>query len=139
MKKVYVVRYGQYSDQGIAGVFSTEEKADKFCEVKNQLTEDNWYSPFWVDEYELDKEEYKGEIKLAKYYHVWLDCEDGDIYEDDEETMIYTKDVVVEVSDDCIDVKSTKSIEHAKKVAIERYQIRTQQELETPKEVKDVK
>ena len=37
MEKVYLVRYGCYSDQGIAGAFSTEEKAMRYCEVHNEL------------------------------------------------------------------------------------------------------
>ena len=132
MKKVYVVRYGSYSDQGIAGVFSTEEKAEKFCEIKNQLTEDIFYTPFWIDEYELDKKEYKKDVKLVTYYHAWIDTEDGELYEDDNETAIYSKDVIVEIGDCYVDVKSVKGLEHAKKVAIEKYQIITQNKLESP-------
>ena len=135
MTKIYLVRYGEYSDQGIAGAFSTEEKAQKYCDIQNEILE---YKDFWVDEYVLDEEEVPKEAKVVTYYTACIALEDnrftksGEIYRTDEDRRIYTKDVEIEIdkSFNMIEVASTKSLEHAKKVAIEQYQIYTQQKLE---------
>lgn len=133
MTKVYLVRYGEYSDQGIAGVFSTEEKAQRYCDIQNKI--DN-YTDFWVSEYKVDEEEYPEDTKIELYYSVWIATEDdgfvksGTIYLEDESDEVFTRPVVIEKTGDSILVKSTKSMEHAKKVAIEQYQIYTQQKLE---------
>lgn len=139
-EKVYVVRYGSYSDQGIAAVFSSEEAAEKFCNVRNQLTEYVYYAPFWIDEYILDEYKYDKEPRIETYYHVWVDKETGDLYDnEDPEKMIYSEDTKVEISEYSIDVYSVKSNEYAKKVAIEQYQITTQNELENPEVTEDDK
>lgn len=144
MTKVYLVRYGCYSGQGIAGVFSTEEKAQRYCNIHNKLEED-WYNDYYVDEYELDKEVLPDDTKVVSYYQAWIALVDiwnwnhtellqkaGELeYNVEPENEIYTKPVVIERSrDDMIFIKSTTSLEHAKKVAIEQYQIFTQQRLE---------
>lgn len=135
MTKVYVVRFGEYSDQGIAGVFSSEEKAKKYCEIQNEI---EGYEDFWVDEYTLDEDEVPKEAKVATYYVARISTKTdrwstaGKIYCAGEEKRIYTKDVEIEVNENCdvIEVASVRSLEHAKKVAIEQYQIYTQQKFE---------
>ena len=133
-KKVYVVRYGCYSDQGIAGAFSTEEKAQRYCDIRNKI--DKYYGDFWVDAYIIDENEHPADTRVEKYYNVCINLEEGlykagEIYIKDEGYKIYTTPVVIEKHDnDYIYVASTTSLEHAKKVAIEQYQIYTQQKLE---------
>ncbi len=51
--KVWLVRCGCYSDQWIAGAFSTEQKADEFAEAYNGQ---NGGDDAGVEEYELDVE-----------------------------------------------------------------------------------
>lgn len=131
--KVYVVRYGAYSDQGIAGVFSTEEKAKRYCDIKNEI---NSYDDYWIDEYILDEHEMSEDTKIITYYTCFIatittfnQCV-GKIYLEDEEKEIFTEPVIIRKYYDGIEVKSVESIEHARKVAIEQYQIYTQQKLE---------
>ena len=138
MTKVYIVRYGEYSDQGIAGVFSTEEKAQKYCDINNEIED---YEDYWIDDYELDEDELSADAKVVTYYGCTIYLEDcigmdgiryyhkkGDMdFEDMEEKRIYTKDVDIRVQtgDDlvyeCIEVWSAKGKEHAKKVALDKY------------------
>ena len=133
MTKVYIVRFGEYSDQGIAGVYSTEEKAQKYCDVHNEIDE---YEYFWIDERILDEDEVSSDTKVVTYYCVCISMKDdewdkaGTIYFRDEEKDILTSPLIIEKEDDYINVKSTVSMEHAEKVAIEQYQMYTQQKLE---------
>ena len=147
MTKVYIVRYGEYSNQGIAGAFSTEEKADHYCNIQNQIDS---YESYWVDEYELDEYEKPKDAKVVTYYEVGIALEDtwnynhkelwyhaGDFtYDDYEEKDVFTKPNIIIIHDSPeystkeIIVKSSESFEKAKKIAIEQYQIWTQQKLE---------
>ena len=145
MTKVYIVRYGEYSDQGIAGVFSSKEKAEFYCKIQNEIDYCNMES-YWIDERILDEDEYSGDTEVATYYgaSVYLeDCwsHDGRILygkkgefaygneEEDypEEKRVYTKDVIIKVTDSDeylnkeVEVWSVKGIEHAKKVALDEY------------------
>lgn len=122
MQKVYVVMHGEYEDTGVSGVFSTEEKASKFCDIKNQLSEDSMWGPFWYREYEVDKYEYRGDVRIEKYYHVWLDLDNGELQEDEIETALYSEDVIIEVTDYAIEVSSINGFEDARKIALEQYE-----------------
>ena len=133
MTKVYLVRYGEYSDQGISGVFSTEEKAQKYCDIKNEI---NSYDDYWIDEYILDEHEMSEDTKVVTYYTCFIatlttynQCA-GEIYLEDEEKEVLAEPVIIRKYYDGIEVKSVTSPEHARKVAIEQYQIYTQQKLE---------
>ena len=130
MTKVYIVRYGEYSDQGITGVFSTKEKAQKYCDVHNELED---YEDYWIDDRELDEDVLPDDTKVVIYYGCTVYLNDslynkkGDLeFEDMEEKRIYTKDVEVEVLTgdrvyEYIQVWSVKGTEHAKKVALDKY------------------
>lgn len=132
--KVYVVRYGAYSDQGIAGVFSTEEKAKRYCDIKNEV--DDFYGDYWIDEYTLDEHEMSKDTKVVTYYSCFITTltidsqRAGETYFVGEEKEIFTEPVIIKKYYDGIQVKSVASPEHAQKVAIEQYQIHTQQKLE---------
>lgn len=142
MTEVYVVRYGAYSDQGIAGVFSNKEKAEFYCKIQNEI--DNCYCEnYWIDTYVLDEEVIPDNSKVATYYGTAIYLEDcwsydkktlfgkkGEfVYDDDypEEKRIYTKDTEIRILDRDniaykeIEVYSVKGIEHAKKVALDEY------------------
>ena len=135
MTKVYIVRFGEYSDQWIAGVFSTEEKARKYCDVYNEV---DTYENYWIDDRTLDEDEVSPEAKVVTYYSVCIAIESddymeaGEIYCKEEEKDIYTKPVVINhmKNSDYIEVRFTESMEKATKIAIEQYQIYTQQKLE---------
>ena len=131
MTKIYLVRYGEYSDQGIAGAFSTKEKAQRYCDIQNELKD---YEDYWIDERELDKDVLPNDTKVVTYYGCIVYLNDS-LYikkgaidtEDMEEKRIYTKDVEVEVQTgedkayEYIEVWSVKGTEHAKKVALDKY------------------
>ena len=145
MSKVYVVRYGEYSDQGISGVFSTREKAEKYCKIYNEI-EDSWCGDYWVDEYELDEDEIKGDPKIVTYYCMDVQLEDewnynntkityhkGEVTDNGTEKNFYSKDVIINKWSTYAEIKSVISPEHARKVAEEQYQIYTQQKMEDGK------
>lgn len=125
MTKIYLVRYGEYSDQGIAGAFSTKEKAEHYCKIEND--KEHWYGEYWVDEYILDEHELSKEARVVTYYNVCISkvfdkyTEAGEIYAEEEEKDILTKPVIIEDEEDYIHVASTTSLEHAKKVAFDTY------------------
>ena len=73
------------------------------------------------------------DAKVAHYYFCRIDLPDGGIedgYEDETFPMIDKGDVIIESDEFDIGVYSKKSFEHAKKICIEQYQIKTQQKLE---------
>ena len=137
MKTVYVVRYGEYSDQGIAGVFSNEKLAQKYCEIQNATHSfGNYHANYRVDEYILDKDAYDLDTRVEPYYEYTLWYEGNkitDTYSDGPDNRIFTRDTVIEEGEEYITVYSIKSSEHAKKVALEQFQIKTQQALEDGK------
>lgn len=51
MEKVYAVVTGEYSDYEICAVFSSFEKADKFCAKRNGTS---ICKSFWVEIYNVD-------------------------------------------------------------------------------------
>ena len=127
MNKIYLIAGGEYSDYHIAAVFKNKEKAEFYADIRNKL---NPYNGYYVVEREFHDDNVTMTEKVVTYYCACIDLEDGEIYYEEDETEIYTKDVIIEKEDDYISVSSTKSLDHAKKVAIEQYQIYTQQLLE---------
>lgn len=71
MTKVYIVTSGEYSDYQIEKVFSTLEKAEKYCAVKNTINRDEFYGcyyPLYVEEYDLDTCEVSDNINTFYEY-----------------------------------------------------------------------
>ena len=130
-KRVYVVRYGEYSDQGIAGVFSNKKQAETYCAIKNEL--ETWDN-YWIDDRILNEEAFPKEVKIVDVWEASIRKATGDLEIDEEPRKeIFEQEVkITGVEDDyiCIIVESTIGPEHAKKVAIEQYQKYTQQKLE---------
>jgi hypothetical protein len=57
MDKVYIVTTGCYSDYAISAVFSTEEKAKKYCRYNDDNQEDGIESgDYTVNEWDIDKD-----------------------------------------------------------------------------------
>ena len=140
MTKVYIVRYGCYSSQGISGVFSTKEKAAKYCDIHNKLYDD-CCEEYWIDERVLDEDEIQEGTEIATYSIVTINLEDGfgsdwekhkagDTIYEGEECRIFTETTVTERHDNVLWVYSSLGADHAEKVAIEKYQIYTKQKLE---------
>ena len=131
--KVYLVFKGYYSDRDCKAVFDNKETAEKYAEMLNN--ED--YSD--VEEFEINEVKLS-DFKLVTYYvaTVYLDNSfylKGSIQEHDYK-KIKNKDEKIEKCfiekgfRNQIIVTSTVSAEHAKKIAIEQYQIYTQNQLE---------
>lgn len=131
--KVYIVRYGEYSDQGIDAVFSNKEEAEKYCYVHNRITEDKYNRKFRCEEWDVDDCIIKGKPILDTYHVASIHKETGAVTQDKDEICLYTKDVIIENWAFYITVKSIRSYEQAKKIAIKQYQIYTQQKLEEGK------
>ena len=131
-RKIYVVRYGEYSDQGIAGVFSSRKKAQYYCAIKNEKEE---YEDYWVDDYILDKYTYPKSTQVVTYYTVCLSkvndrfSKAGEIYSELEEKEVFSLPLIIQGDDECLVVTSISSLEHARKVAYnEYYKWKAQQE-----------
>ena len=145
MTKVYVVMSGEYSDISVEGVFSTKAKAEKYCQIHEKT--DPYSAPFWVNDFELDEDEINPNAEVKTYYEVSIALEDiwnsphtelwthkGDFILNEEDNItndkVFINPVVIEKIKDEIYVSSIYGFEHAKKVAIEQYQMYTQQKLE---------
>ena len=145
MEKIYLVKYGCYSDQGIAGAFSTEEKAKRYCEVHNEMV-GKYGDPYYVDEIIVDLYEVRPGTKVVTYYYATISLVDewnhdhtelwvkkGEFINCYTDKDFYNKDTEIDIKDDFIEVKSIKGEEYAKKIAVEQYQVYTQKELENGK------
>lgn len=140
--EVYCVFQGCYSDRNCVAVFDNKEKAEKYSMALN--CED--YPD--VEEFELNQYTEKITQKKVKcwYATIWLKNISGYFagvereHHKQGEMEECERDCIVSISDNerCrieknrhyIQVTSFVSAEHAKKVAIEQYQIYTQQKLE---------
>lgn len=123
--KVYLVFKGEYSDYTCMAVFDNKEQAEQYVKILEK--ED--YS--CIEEHEVNEIKPQN-MEYRTVYEAVISKDDGSIY-----NYIY-KNTLVDVSNrtkienynKCIIVNSIVSKEHARKVAIEQYQIYTQQKLE---------
>lgn len=129
--KIYIVTAGEYSDYHICKVFTDKEKAEKYVALQNEL---NPHDEGWLTEWETADDKVDANVKVAHYYFCSISLDDGVIFDDygTDETypMIDKGDVIIQSDEYDISVYSKKSFEHAKKICIEQYQIKTQQKLE---------
>lgn len=123
-RKIYIVRYGEYSDQGIAGAFSSRKKAQYYCDIKNAIEEDEDY---WVDDYILDEYTYPKGTQVVTYYTTCIlkaggyFFKAGEVYSEYEEKEVFSLPLIIQEDDECLVVSSITSLEHAKKVAYDEY------------------
>lgn len=71
MTKVYIVTSGEYSDYSIKKVFSSLEKAEKYCarvNVKDEGYSDFYYGACYVEEFNLDDCEVSDSINVFYEY-----------------------------------------------------------------------
>lgn len=127
MNKIYIVTTGEYSDYRIVKVFLDKEKAEKYAEVyqKTDKCADNTS----VEEHVMYDDCF--EITLTKpntYYAQYIDLEDGELGWNGEKEALSTAPSFYEILYGGLGLMaySLKSKEHAKKIAIEQYQIHTQ-------------
>lgn len=132
--KVYLVFQGCYSERDCKAVFDNKEQAEKYAE----LLEEEGCSD--VEEFEVN-EVALSDYKIITLYIATIYTKDigqvkkGHIYQSEDKKVVNIKDKVEKVEIHKwfgyqIHVVSSISAEHAKKVAIEQYQIYTQQQLE---------
>lgn len=128
--KVYVVTEGEYSDYGIVKVFLDKEKAEKYAELyeKTERFADNVN----VEEYTIYDDSFDSNLtEPIEFYVQYIDLENGKLGWDGKEKIISTKKSFYDIGcGTMLKACSQKSAEHAKKIAIEQYQIRTQQAFE---------
>ena len=132
MNKIYIITSGEYSDYHIVAVFKDKKKAEFYAEMQEKL---HPYEYYYVDEREFHDDNVTMNEKVVKYYVVSICLNNGEIDHEWENHEIYTKDTIIEKDEHYpyICVSSTKSLDHTKKVAIEQYQLHTQQLLEDGK------
>ena len=67
MTKVYIVTAGEYSDYHICGVFSTQKKAEYFCNhiSKHSYTPKEWYK---IEDWNVDA----GILELARHKDIYM-------------------------------------------------------------------
>lgn len=140
--KVYLVFVGVYSDRYCKAVFDSEEQAKILSKEIEKMGEDSD-----IEEFELNESKAEN-LKFTTCYRTYISFADdlGEhfrIYKKSsfecEEILDISKPNVIEFKDidsfypKCnkqILVKSLISKEHAEKIALEQYQIYTQQQLE---------
>lgn len=72
--KAYVIMQGNYSDRHVVKVCLDEALANSICEVHNKAT--GYYSPYYIEEYDISHEPYHGWTELD--YTIDF-AEDGEI------------------------------------------------------------
>lgn len=130
---VYIVTAGEYSDYHICRVFLDKEKADKYVELETACDNILSYN-MYVSAWETSDDDIDMNAKVVPYYFCYIN-HTGEIETDDDdanetEPRIDEGDVILKPDPWGLLVYSQKSFEHAKKVCIEQYQIRTQQTFE---------
>ena len=132
--KVYVVTVGEYSDYGIEKIFLCKSKAEKYIEIYNN--KGKYYSA-QLEEYETYDDNISYDLKNeTKYYWQSINMRTGELKYSGEEKIISNKKTIIEKNEyhsHILTVYSSISLEHAKKVAIEKYQINSQIKLEENK------
>ena len=131
--KIYIVTAGEYSDYHICKVFLDKEKADKYVALETECDEFLSYN-MYVSEWETSDDKVDMNAKVGYYHYCYInhmgEIETDDEYADETEPRIDEGDVILKFDAWGLAVYSKKSFEHAKKVCIEQYQIRTQQRFE---------
>ena len=116
-KKVYVVTNGSYSEYAIEGIFSTRELAEAYVQKAKRGTIEEWV----VDEQQ--------DVIQRPYWQVNVALPSGEIsalnFREQPTAIVrphQRADVYGERSLNRIKVLSYVSLEHARKVAVEKYQ-----------------
>jgi hypothetical protein len=123
--KVYVVTRGEYSDYSIDKVFLDKEKAEKYAEL---YSKGNCYDTTRVEEYIVYDEFFDSKLTgPIEFYVQYINLESGKLGWDGKEKVLSSATSFCEFDGgDMLKAGSQKSAEHAKKIAIEQYQIHTQ-------------
>lgn len=122
--KVYVVTEGEYSDYSIVKVFLDKEKAEKFAEL---YSKGDIFSTVSVEEYEIYDNNFDCSLtEPIEFYVQYMDLENGKLGWNGKEKVLSSATSFYEFKYGMLKACSQKSAEHAKKIAIEQYQIHTQ-------------
>lgn len=136
---VYVVTSGDYSAYEIVKVFLDKQKAERFVEHCNQNPKHNFCfdCDYRLEEYSVSDDDFSLKDKPQTYFGCQIYIKQIGLFEKGY-IEIFGKiiklghgKVIINKRPDSIVVYSKQSMEHAKKVAIEQYQIYTQNELES--------
>ena len=124
--KVYVVTRGEYSDYSIEKVFLDKEKAEKYAELYEKTN--RYADNVNVEEYTIFDDSFDCNLtEPIEFYVQYIDLESGKLGWNGKEKVLSSATSFCEiVYGDMLKAGSQKSPEHAKKIAIEQYQIHTQ-------------
>jgi hypothetical protein len=123
--KVYVVTRGEYSDYSIEKVFLDKEKAEKYAELYEKTN--RYADNVNVEEYTIFDDSFDCNLTEPNtYYAQYIDLETGRLGWYGKEKCISSAKSFYVIESDGIMARSLISPEHAKKIAIEQYQIHTQ-------------
>jgi hypothetical protein len=124
--KVYVVTRGEYSNYSIDKVFLDKEKAEKYAELYEKTN--RYADNVNVEEYIVYDEFFDSKLtEPIEFYVQYIDLESGKLGWDGKEKVLSSATSFYEFEyGDMLKACSQKSAEHAKKIAIEQYQIHTQ-------------
>lgn len=136
---VYLVTHGDYSAYEIVNVFLDKQKAENFVEHCNQNPKHNFCfdSDYRVEEYSISDDDFSLKDKPKTYFACQIYIKQIGMFQKGFIKMfgkivkLGHEKVIINKRPDSIVVYSKQSMEHAKKVAIEQYQIYTQNELES--------
>lgn len=120
----------EYGDGShLSAVFKNKKKAEKYCEIQNQLEEGYCY---WVNEQNFYDKHVSMKTKIGKYYNYYIDldeefclkqCDENNEAWEMTENQKYTYKNYVEVTENCITAWSTVSYEKAREIALNEYYI----------------
>ena len=118
----------------LSAVFKSKEKAEKYCEIQNQLEEG--YS-YWISEKEFYDKHVSMKTKIGRYYNYYIDFDVLELPDDltafikecDEhnesweltENQKYSYKNYVEITETCINGWSTVSYEKAREIALNEF------------------
>ena len=133
---IYCVMVSEECGDGssLSAVFKSKEKAEKYCEIQNQLEEGYCY---WVNEQNFYDKKVSMKTKIGKYYNYYIDidyiepptnvpefikqCDEDNECWEMTENQKYTYKNYVEITEDCITAWSTVSYERAREIALNEF------------------
>jgi hypothetical protein len=91
-RTVYVVMSGYYSDKSVEAVFSTEEAAKRYCDIRNKTA--SYSSEFHYDDYILDPLDRIADGRLWHRVEFDPDGTVGEVVAGDEDGKYFPAEVV---------------------------------------------
>ena len=110
----------------ILAMFKEKQKAEKYCEIQEQLDDNNYYG-FYVTKETFKDDSFDMDTKVSPYYFYMYEFDEPfnleELDEDNEsfmeaESQIYSYDNYVQVSEDSVIGYSTQNYETAREITL---------------------